>query len=71
VEADAEAAFWLFRAAATQAFPPAEYNVGRCYERGIGVAVSLNEASLWYYKAARAGHDAAIAALAQLQSAGA
>lgn len=61
-----ETAFMLFRAAAAQSFPPAEYNVGRCYEKGIGVAVNLTEAGLWYYKAARVGHDAAMVAVARL-----
>lgn len=63
---DPATAFMLFRAAAAQSFPPAEYNVGRCYEKGIGVAVNLTEASLWYYKAARVGHDAAMVAMARL-----
>lgn len=63
---DPATAFMLFRAAAAQAFPHAEYNVGRCYEKGIGVAVNLTEASLWYYKAARVGHDAATVAVARL-----
>ena len=61
-----ETAFLLFRAAAAESFPPAEYNVGRCYEKGIGVAVNLTEATLWYYKAARVGHDAAMVAVERL-----
>ncbi len=65
-EKDTATAFMLFRAAAAQSFPPAEYNVGRSYEKGIGVAVNLTEASLWYYKAARVGHDAAMVAVSRL-----
>ena len=46
-----EAAFW-FRQAAEQGHPMARFNLGRLYERGLGVPRDLITAHLWYNLAA-------------------
>src|SRR6185312_3274558 len=46
-----KALYW-FRKAAAQNQPVAEYQLGRCYENGLGVAKDLNQAVVWYRKSA-------------------
>ena len=45
----------LYKAAAMQGYPPAQYNIGRLYEDGRGVDTDQSTAFAWFLKAARAG----------------
>jgi TPR repeat protein len=53
---DLTAAFALFREAARMGFAAAEWNLGRCFERGLGIGASPSEAHLWYTQAAARGY---------------
>jgi uncharacterized protein len=53
-----EAAKW-YRLAAEQEVPPAQCNLGLCYETGRGVEKNLREAVRWFCRAARAGDKTA------------
>lgn len=46
----------LFKTASTQGYAKAQYNLGICYERGIGVKKDPVEAANCYHKAATQGH---------------
>ena len=48
-------AFRLYCQAAKE-YPQAEFEVGLCYEKGIGTSKDIEEASIWYQKAAEHGY---------------
>ncbi len=53
IDADANAAFAMYRRAAERGFPPAMYELAKCYQNGIGVTLNLDRANEWmarYYK---------------------
>jgi TPR repeat protein len=54
----------LFRQAAEQGNPVAEYDLGYCYERGLGVTVDRVQAYDWYHRAALNAKDPLIQAMA-------
>ena len=56
----------LFRLAADQGHPAAQYNVGWLYESGLGITKDLGEARRWYKLAADRGFEGAKTALARL-----
>ena len=62
---DAEAARW-FRLSADQGYTNAEYELGRCYEKGAGVPKDIVEARVWYVEAATKGMTKAQSALMRL-----
>jgi TPR repeat protein len=49
---------WL-RKSADQDHPPAQFNLGVCYEQGLGVEPDMKRAMFWYNKAAEFGNPAA------------
>lgn len=51
---DAAAKFWML--SAQQGWADGEYRVGRAFEYGIGVPLNLQQAIVWYDKAAAQGH---------------
>ncbi|TAL31156.1 MAG: AAA family ATPase [Alphaproteobacteria bacterium] len=53
-----KAAEW-YRRAADQGHSDAQFNLGRCYETGVGVKKNLADAVMWYRMAAGKGHAAA------------
>jgi hypothetical protein len=59
-------AFPLFAEAAQSGLPQAQYRLGRCYLKGLGVPPSLGEALRWFRRAADAGDAAAQTQLAEL-----
>ena len=56
-----------YRKAAEQGKAIAQYNLGYCYEKGLGVVKDPTEAVKWYRKAAEQGDAAAQAALQRLK----
>ena len=54
-QSDVEAARWC-RKAADQGLALAQYNLGKMFEQGRGVAQSDVQAARWYRKAADQGH---------------
>lgn len=58
----------LYRLAANQGFPDAQYNLGVLYESGAGVEKDQALARSWYLKAAEQGDTGARKALADLDS---
>lgn len=56
---DFETAFKLFQKSAEYMNAQAQYNLGRCYENGIGVFQSYERAAFWYNKAAVSGQPQA------------
>jgi TPR repeat protein/transglutaminase-like putative cysteine protease len=61
LEKDAKKAFALFQRAAAQGNTNARYQLGVCYENGIGVVANLDQAVLAYQRAAQGGMVAALA----------
>jgi TPR repeat protein len=55
----AEAANW-FRKAAEMDYPPSQYNLGLCYEKGLGIPEDLDEAKRRYGLSAARGFEKAI-----------
>lgn len=53
---DERKAVQLFYAASKKGYIPAAYNLGQCYELGIGTKQDFHEAAKWYQKAADGGH---------------
>ena len=51
--------FELVMAAAEQGHLEAQYQLGYCYENGIGVPINVDRAKFWYAKAAERGHGGA------------
>ncbi|CAH1406262.1 unnamed protein product [Nezara viridula] len=49
-----------FRAASNRGYLPAFYNLGQCYEQGVGTKQNFAEAAKWYKKAAEKGHATAM-----------
>ena len=49
----------LFRSAAAKNDSSAEYNLGICYERGLGVERDMSKAGIFYKSAAEHGHTGA------------
>jgi TPR repeat protein len=45
--------------AAAQGDAEAQYNLGRCHEKGLGLSQDYEQAATWYRKAAKQGHAAA------------
>ena len=62
-DADTRAAA-LFRKAADAGNPLAAYNLGYCYEHGIGVSASIDQALTWYRRSASTASDPAVRAIA-------
>lgn len=60
------AAFTLFAAAARAGLPRAQYRLGCCYLKGLGVPSSVGDASRWLVRAAEAGDVDAQTQLAAL-----
>lgn len=57
-----------FKIAAQHGFAPTQYNLGVCYEHGIGVEKEdLEEAKYWYGEAAKQGYVDAIESLKRLE----
>lgn len=54
-----EQAFPKLKAAAEKGHKKAQYRLGRCYEKGRGVAESDAQAVVWYQKAANQGYHKA------------
>ena len=59
MEVDLENAVRLYKLAAEAGYPPAQCNLGWCYEAGQGVEQSWPEAIHWYTVAAEAGYPRA------------
>jgi len=59
----------LFREAAEKHDPQAEYDLGYCYERGLGVKLDQGSALKWFRQAAGDTPDAALKSLAEGESA--
>ena len=58
-----------FTIAAQNGYNLAQYALGECYEKGIGVnEVDIEKAKYWYRKAAEQGDEEAIASLARLNA---
>ena len=57
-ENDEKAFYWCSKAA-EQGNAWGQYNVGRCYSEGKGVAQDYEKAFDWYLKATGQGHDGA------------
>ncbi len=55
----------VFRQSAERHDALAEYDLGYCYERGLGVAANMDQALLWYRRAAADTVNAAIRQAAQ------
>lgn len=56
-----------FTIAAQNGYNLAQYALGECYEKGIGVnEVDIEKAKYWYRKAAEQGDEEAIASLERL-----
>jgi len=53
---DVEGTVNKYRQAAEQGDADAQYNLGRAYEKGLGVDSDVKEAVKWYLKAAEQGH---------------
>ena len=68
VSQDYAAAIRLFAKAAKNGNPKAQYNLGYCYENGIGLISNRDEARCWYEKAAESGHSGAKQALERFSS---
>ena len=51
--------FELVTAAAELGHLEAQYQLGYCYENGIGVPINVEKAKFWYAKAAERGHATA------------
>ncbi len=60
-EKNPKKAFSSFYLAAKYHHPEAQFNLARCYEKGIGTAVLLNQALYWYEKASLGCNDAKLA----------
>ena len=63
--ATAQQAVSLFRQAAEAGNPLAQYDLGYCYEQGIGVPADIPEAVRWFRMAAAKAPNATIKALAE------
>ncbi len=70
-EAELRVAAELFRRAAEQGLPAAQFNFGSMNERGTGVRQDLGAALSWYRKAANQGQPEARTALERLATQGA
>ncbi|WP_186579737.1 tetratricopeptide repeat protein [Aquibacillus kalidii] len=60
-----EAISW-YKLAADQGDPYGDYNLGMCYENGIGTQVNMKKAKYWYQKAALKGDEQAKQRLKEL-----
>ncbi len=67
---DATAGFAAMLECAGRGYAPAQYRVGLCYDRGIGVAKDGLQAVYWYKQAARAGVSSAQVELGDCYRAG-
>ena len=61
----ASQAFVLFHRAAEERNSPAEYDLGYCYEHGIGTARDVDQARRWYERASIDSTDPRLRAVAQ------
>ena len=61
-----EKSFYFYMLAANQGHPDACYDVGRCYEYGIGVSLNIENAVLWYNRAVASGRVDALSHLEDL-----
>ena len=64
---EAAEAVKYYRKAAEAGHAKAQYNLGVCYDEGVGVAKDPAQAFAWYSKAAEKGNKDAKAALQALQ----
>lgn len=55
-----------YRLAADQGDPTAQCNLANCYENGIGIAGSLEEAKKWYRVANAQGNSRAVERLSMM-----
>ena len=60
-----QAMAWLERAA-TQDYAAAQYHLGRFYEHGVGIPEDVEQAGVWYLRAADAGDSQAADAVDRL-----
>jgi TPR repeat protein len=67
---DPERALRLLRIAAEEGHPPAQYDLARMYEQGLGTEPDQHEAAHWYLQAAQAGDVHAQHHLAEMHIAG-
>ena len=66
---DASRAARLFRRAAERHNAVAEYDLGYCYEHGLGVAADTAAAARWYHRAASDSADESLRSMAQQSAA--
>jgi TonB family protein len=59
-DADRQSAFVLLQSAADKGVAPAQFRLGRAYEKGYRVKANLEEAMRWYERAAAQGDELAI-----------
>ena len=68
---DAQEGVKWYKKAAEQGHAGAQYNLGPCFAKGVGVEIDLEEAARWFKKAADQGHVNAQKALEELKRQGA
>ncbi len=59
----------LFRRAAERHNAVAEYDLGYCYEHGVGVAADVSQADIWYQRAVADAHDSPLHDIAKQSAA--
>lgn len=64
--AEAARAVELFRRAAESGNPLAAYNLAYCYEHGLGVAPSVEQAIAWYRRSAASAGDSPVKEIAEV-----
>lgn len=65
---DKSIVFKAYECSANNGSPTGEYNVGRCYEYGIGITKDIHKANHWYSRAASKGKQEASERLTAIQS---
>lgn len=68
VAKDEKAAVEWYQKAASKGCRWAEYNLGACFEKGVGVDRDRDTAVCWYERSAAKGYDEAISALQRLRT---
>lgn len=66
MKADPKAAASLYEKAAEQGFAEAQFALGSCLAKGLGVETDTEKAKLWLGKASEQGHEEAKALLESL-----
>lgn len=67
ISLDYAEAYRLFKLSAEQGYPSAQYNLAALTESGEGTTADINEAIVWYRKAAERGHELAQERLVDLE----